>query len=371
MRYVFDRKHIATESVPGLLQIEVRAQRSYKRTLISTGVKLLKSQFSDKGGFTCRKHPNAISVTSKVRKMYADIEQFVLSDKCNSLDDVQNFIKGKSANQGNITDAIKADFTTGKLTLVQHKVRRALVHNLEEYGKIKTFDSLTEDAIQDFHWWLVKVKKNNQQTIYKKFIALRLYCEAAVRHGVMRRNSFDNYKIDKGKSKVPVYLTKEEIDKLERMEFSIPHLERARDIFLFQCYTGLSYSDMQRFGRKDVTEEGGRKTIRSSRVKTDESFVLLFLPQAERIAEKYDYRLPKISNQKYNDYTKMVCSLAGINKNVTTHTARHSFAVWLINAGVPIESVSRAMGHSNIKQTQHYARLLANKVLDDMDKYLK
>ena len=132
----------------------------------------------------------------------------------------------------------------------------------------------------------------------------------------------------------------------------------------------MAYVDMQRFSRMDLSEMDGQPVIRSSRTKTDESFVLLFLPEAGRIAEKYGYTLPRISNQKYNDYLKLLGAGAGITKSLTSHVARHTFATCLINKNVPLESVSKALGHASIRQTQHYARLLGKKVIHDMRKLL-
>lgn len=95
-----------------------------------------------------------------------------------------------------------------------------------------------------------------------------------------------------------------------------------------------------------------------------------FLPEAEEIAKRYDYRLPKITNQKYNDYLKLSGAGAGIRKNITSHVARHTFATYLPNRDIPIETVSKAMRHSNIKMTQRYAQLLGKKVVSDMSKLL-
>jgi integrase len=153
----------------------------------------------------------------------------------------------------------------------------------------------------------------------------------------------------------------------------VPEMERlqkVRDLFIFQCFTGMAYVDMQNFSRKDVSEMRGMKVIRSSRTKTDESFVALLLPEAEEIAEKYGYVLPRLSNQKYNDYLKLLGTGAGIVKSLTSHVARHTFATYLINKNVPVESVSKALGHASIRQTQHYARLLGNKVIEDMGKLI-
>jgi integrase len=172
------------------------------------------------------------------------------------------------------------------------------------------------------------------------------------------------------KSKAPTYLEEPEIKMiLDYIPFN-ETLQHIKDLFVFQIFTGMAYIDVMNFSNEYISELDGKKIIRSRREKTDESFITLFLPEAEKIAEKYDYQLPKITNQKYNDYLKLLGVGAGIRKNLTTHVARHTFATYLLNKDIPIETVSKAMGHSNIKMTQHYAQLLGKKVVSDMSKLL-
>jgi len=125
------------------------------------------------------------------------------------------------------------------------------------------------------------------------------------------------------------------------------------------------------FSKDYISEIDGMKVIRSNRQKTDEPFIALFLPEAEKIANKYSYDLPKLTNQKYNDYLKLLGSGAELKKTLTSHVARHTFATYLLNKDIPIETVSKAMGHSNIKMTEHYAKMLGRKVVRDMKKLLE
>lgn len=138
-------------------------------------------------------------------------------------------------------------------------------------------------------------------------------------------------------------------------------LQHIKDLFVFQIFTGMACIDLMNFTLEHVSEQDGRKIIRSWREKTDGSFIILFLPEAEKIAGKYDYRLPKISNRKYNDCLKLPGVGAGIRKKPTTHVARHTFATYLPNRGIPVETVSRATGHGSIKITLHYQSCLRNR----------
>lgn len=135
----------------------------------------------------------------------------------------------------------------------------------------------------------------------------------------------------------------------------------------------MSYADTQLFNSEYIVELDGYKVIRSNRKKTDESYISLLLPEAERVLKKFDYKLPKISYQKYNDYLKIVGEYVdvGLTKKLTSHVARHTFATYLLNKSIPIETVSRALGHSNLKQAQHYAKMLGKKVVDDMKKLIE
>ena len=119
-----------------------------------------------------------------------------------------------------------------------------------------------------------------------------------------------------------------------------------------------------------IYEIEGVKVFRDARSKTGVGFFSVFLPDAQRIFEKYEKNLPKLSNQKYNDYLKLIATACGIKKNLTSHVARHTYATYLLNKDIPIETVSKAIGHSSIKQTQHYAKLLGRKVVRDMKKLL-
>lgn len=124
------------------------------------------------------------------------------------------------------------------------------------------------------------------------------------------------------------------------------------------------------FNKESIFESNGRKVIQSNRAKTDEGFIVPLLPEAVRIAEKYNYELPKLTNQKCNDYLKEILKdeKVKINKTITTHSARHTFGTYLLNKDVPIETVARILGHANIRQTQHYARFLTKKIIDDTNK---
>lgn len=353
----------------GLLQIEVRKEGTDKRVYISTGIKIRPDQYSDKNGFTCRNHDNAKSITGKAHDRFRKVEAFVSSDKCLNIDSVKYWDK-EDISTFSVVDFIKQELKRKDPSLSVVEYNNSFIKRLEEYGKIKTFSDLTYNNIVGLDTTLRKYI-TSEPTLYKRHSLFKGYIQEAINRGLFKgSNPYLLFKNKKGKSKDPIFLTEEEVLKLKEYSPDYGYLERTKDLYLFQCFTGMAYADMQAFTKNDVQEIEGYKVIRSSRVKTDENFITLFLPDAERIAIKYKYQLPKITNQKYNEYLKEIGASAQIDKQLTSHSARHTFATYLLNKDVPIETVSRALGHSNIKQTQHYARLLGKKVISDMAKLL-
>jgi site-specific recombinase XerD len=173
------------------------------------------------------------------------------------------------------------------------------------------------------------------------------------------------------------FLTEEEIQKILGLNLKMERLDQVRDIFIFCCFTGLAYADVKKLKRTDIGKGvDGEEWIKTKRSKTDTRSNIPILPIARALIEKYqdnpvlidkDLVLPVLSNQKMNAYIKEIATLAGITKNLTFHLARHTFATTVTLAnGVPIESVSKMLGHTNLKTTQHYAKILDMKVGKDM-----
>ncbi len=369
LRYVFDRKKEAdNDSKQGLLQIEVRERKAKNGIFISTGIKLYKNQFSDKMGFTCIKHNNALAITSKGRRIYSQVEAFVLSDKCKTIQDAKNYDE-ETTNTNEFLPFILSELSRKNIAWGTMQYHHTLIKRLRDFGKIVSFSDLTYENIVLFDTFL-RSHDNGPVTLHKRHSVLHQYIKEAIKLGHIDKDPYLNFKMPSKKSKDPVFLEETEIQQI--IDY-IPEIERLvpiKDLFLFQMFTGLAYVDMQKFSKEDITILGEDKVIRLSRTKTDVSNISWFLPEAETIAEKYDYDLPKISNQKYNDYLKLLGAGAGIKKNLTTHVARHTYATFLLNKGVSLEVVSKSMGHSSTKMTQHYAKLLSQTIVNEMKEKL-
>ncbi len=172
-------------------------------------------------------------------------------------------------------------------------------------------------------------------------------------------------------------MTEKELQILVEKEFRIDRLNHVKDIFVFCCFTGLAYADVKKLSKNNlVLSITGDQWIKINRSKTDTRSNIPLLPIAQAIIQKYadnsvlsenERLLPVLSNQKMNAYIKEIADLCEINKNLTFHLARHTFATTVtLSNGVPIESVSKMLGHTSLKTTQHYAKILDRKVNEDM-----
>ena len=172
-------------------------------------------------------------------------------------------------------------------------------------------------------------------------------------------------------------MTKYELELIEKKNFSIERLEMIKDLFIFSCYTGLAYTDAINLSMSEISIGiDGKKWIYSKREKTQTPLKIPVLQQALEIIEKYKSNprsvnrgtiFPMVSNQKVNGYLKEIADICVIEKNLTFHLARHTFATTVtLSNGVPIETVSNLLGHKSISTTQIYAKVLENKISEDM-----
>ena len=217
---------------------------------------------------------------------------------------------------------MRKDLTMKKPSDATFEHHNVLIRRLEKFGKIKIFSDLTYENIVLFDAFLRRTI-NSSATLNKRHSTLHRYVREAINHELLTKDPYALFKMPSKKLKEPVYLTEDEIQWIMKCDPGSEKLFKVKDLFVFQIFTGLAYVDAMSFSRESIIEIVGNMVIRSSRCKTDESFIILFLPEAKRIAEKYGYELPKISNQRYNDYLKIVQERSNISKKLTTHLARH------------------------------------------------
>ncbi|PRY87647.1 site-specific integrase [Mongoliibacter ruber] len=235
---------------------------------------------------------------------------------------------------------------------------------------------LDYDFISQYSFWLKTVRGCAHNTTVKYLANFKKIVLSCVKKGWLVRDPFQNFKMVKREVNREV-LSKDELGSISEKIFTIERLDHVRDIFLFSCYTGLAYIDVKNLKRSQViVGVDNEKWIETKRKKTDSPVRIPILPVALGIIEKYkenpkcnhdDSVLPVPSNQKMNAYLKEIADLCGIQKDLTFHTARHTFATTVtLSNGVPIETVSKLLGHKSLKQTQHYAKILDVKISEDM-----
>lgn len=227
----------------------------------------------------------------------------------------------------------------------------------------KQVTEITNAVISNFYADLNK--KYQSTTTSGMMVKLKTVITYALDNNKLKINPFNGIKICK-KTKEVEYLTESEIKTVKEKRL-VDRVARVRDLFLFQCFTGLSYVDMANLSKSDFqTNELGQIYIKKQRAKTGITFTTVLFPEAAEIIKKYNYQLPVLSNQKYNSYLKELKDLCRINKQLHTHIGRHTFATMALNRGIPIEVVSKMLGHSNIKQTQHYGKLIDKTIFEQV-----
>lgn len=262
---------------------------------------------------------------------------------------------------------------------------RTSVARLVEYGQLKKWSDLSVEAIHRYDAWLHTVRQHRtdaekrlnmpakylrQATIRNHHKDFRALLSRAYKFGIIAENPYNRMRgdIKRGDEERIEFLTADERDRIEALTMNGDSmLATVRDIFIFQCYTGMAYSDAMAFSLDKCQQDGDKLTYSAQRVKTGVTFYIRVLPKALEIVQKYGGRLPNVADQTCNANLKTIANVTGITKRLTTHVGRHTFATWMLRSGVPLEHVQKMLGHRRITQTQRYAKLLASDVYEAFD----
>ena len=244
--------------------------------------------------------------------------------------------------------------------------------------KDMSLKELNPVVVHDYKNFLMTDVNMCNNTAVKTMKTFRTVILHGIKLGVIHKDPFVGVhfhmeKVDRG------FLTDEEISAIMTKHFDLPRLELVRDLFIFSCFTGLAYIDVKALTYDKIMRLADVDWIISKRVKTVTPINVVLSDGAKRIIEKYkDYPkkkkghvFPVFSNQKTNQYLKEIATACGIDKELTFHMARHTFATLTLSKGVPIESVSRMLGHTNIRTTQIYAKITNKKIEHDMALFFK
>ena len=250
------------------------------------------------------------------------------------------------------------------------------VESFIKFSLTKKDIPLTElnlNFLEQFEYYLKTEKNNKQVTLNKTIQRFRKPIKNAISEGYLERDPFLMYKASRVKKEI-IFLNKEELYKLENYSFEQVRLSQVRDLFIFCCYTGLAYNEMINLKIENISIGfDNLEWIQMKREKTNKEIAIPLLPKAKSILVQYsnqDNILPKFSNQKVNSYLKEITAIVGINKNITHHIARKTFAsTILLYNDVPMEVVSELLGHANMVITQEsYGKIVRKKVSEEMKK---
>ena len=374
-KLIFDRKKQAKKDGTGTIEVRVISDR--RAYYISTGVRVREKEW--RAGMIINR-PDAQSLNERIaiicQIIDTEVNRCIEANLAINTENLKNkvwAVKDTMSNDPSFLDWL--DHQTEILNLsagtIKHYV--TLHTRLTEYGKIKRWGDLTTENISEFDAWLHKRKLSTGEAItdaavYKYHKCFKAILNRAVMFDKIDRNPYDRLKFKRGESENIEYLTEDEMKAIEKLK--VPkgtQIEVARDLFIFQMYTGLSYSDTQAFDFSQYKKVKGKWINTGERIKTGVAYVSSLLPPAVAVLEKYGWTVPKIDNADYNHLLKVIGTMSDIPTKMHTHLARHTFATYMLRQGVKVENLQRMLGHKNIRQTMRYAKVLAESVHEDFD----
>lgn len=385
-RFVFNRKNTASRKVAALIQVEVLL--SPKKKYISTGVKVYKDQWNEKL-HVCNTN-EADVLNARILQVKSSIDTYIHDTACSGIewdwDAFSRYLASSATKNESFIAYIERRISERTdIRPSTAKSHRKIVASLTEYGRIVTFSELTKANITGYYEWLlgrdiekigsdglVQKQKMSVSSAWGYMKILRTYIHDAIAHEVIDSDPSVGIKVRRGEKEQTRWLTEEEVKAIEEAKLSSGSLVRVRDLFIFSCNCGLAYSDLMDFKAEKIERNGDDEYLYGHRIKTGQEYVVLILPKAKEILEKYNYKLPKYSNQQYNKRLKDMAREAGVDEPLSSHWGRITAGFMALNMGVRIEVVSKMLGHSTISETQRtYSRILKRTVVAEMKSMTK
>ena len=362
VKLVYDRRHQATPEKEGA--VDLRVCFDCKQKFLSTGVKVYPRQWDSKN--ECVKLRNdatslnkalsdikndAITLLTEMSKTgYVDLARLneIFKPKAYDLT-FHEYMKDRISKR-NVSENTRERYISFYKVFV------------DEYGKMKNFSDITEAGVRDYDEWLHKRIVNGhlmqQSTIYSHHKYLRLFIYDALTDGYVDKNPYQSkrIKIDHGESGQIPSLTIDQVEQIENLELD-GFVGKTKDLFLFQCYTGLAFSDMQKFKLSNYSQDkDGNYLIKDKRTKTDTTYIFMLSEKALAIVMKYKGKIPAISNQKYNQYLKVLGQMIGV-PTLHSHMGRSTFASTCLNQGMNTDVLKHCLGHVTTFETNRYATM--------------
>lgn len=386
--YVYNRKKTAKRGVPALVEIRITDRR--KSWYISTGIKVLKDEWLE-GSVVTRNDAHMLNrrLAMMIEVVGKELDACILEQRPIDVDSIKCRLTCSVTNESErVTEWMEKQLPALKLKPGTRKRYVTLLNRLSEYDGLKHWSDMTVEGIYNFDAWLhqrVKVPSGvcagvkaggvrggavliSDAAVYNYHKCLKALLRRAVRMGKILSTPYDKLhgEFSKGDKESTEFLTTDEMAAFESIH-PVPGSEmaKAHDLFTWQMHTGMSYGDTQAFDFSKYRQVNGRWTYIGPRVKTGVEYVVQLDDVCERILARYENTLPKLDNQRYNQCLKLIGACAGISTPLHSHLARHSFATYMLEHDVPIQNVSKMLGHKRVTQTQRYAKVRAQKVFDD------
>ncbi|WP_190810905.1 site-specific integrase [Flagellimonas sp. S3867] len=377
----------------GMVMLYARITINGKRGEFSLGRRIDEQRWDSRGGKlrgTTTEVSNFNRFLDNVKNRLYDIYDSLLKEREDiSATIIKNIYLGKEGKEymlleifqehnDEIESLLEKGFTKGTLQRYKAAFKHVSAYIQHSYHRndipVRRVDY---KFITGLEFFLKSQRNCEHNTAIKYVVNFKKIIRIALANEWITKDPFFHWKAS-WKTKEKQYLTQTELDTLREMQSFLPRLDLVRDIFVFCCYTGLAYSDVQQLKQEHIIiGVNGDRWIKMPRKKTKAISSIPLLPPAEEIILKYSEHpyvldgkgvLPVLTNQKSNAYLKEISDVCGINKNLTTHLARHTFATTVtLSNGVSISTVSKMLGHRSLKTTQIYAKVLDSKIADEMD----
>ena len=366
-------------------QLEVRITIDRKSYYIGTGIKVHKNELLAGQIVNCpgarELNDRLVIIYSKVLACVNDcIERGSAIDTKEIRDAVWRLVE-ENSDEPTLLNWINDQLPKLDIKAGTRRHYTSLLNKLETYGRLNKWRDVTLEGIVEFDAWLHSLTNTqvggrlgdglSDAAIYNYHKCLKALLRRAEMFEKIDRNPYDRLRgqFKRGERENVEYLTENDMDAIKRLDLPVGSLQdRCRDLFVFQMWTGLAYTDAQNFDIDQYKLVDGRWVNTAERVKTGVPYVSVLLSPAVEVLEKYGWNVPRIENHVYNRILKVIGMMAGIKTPLHSHLARHTFATYMLRNGSRIENVSRMLGHKNITQTQHYAKVIAQSVHDDFAK---
>ena len=388
IKVIFDRRKTASRTREGYVEVRVTIDRMTK--YISTGVRVHKNEWATDRVVN---RQDADTLNERLAIIFEKVSRYsnecVKQCKTFDIESVKQIVWKQvemSKDEPTFIQWCEKQIPLLGVSEGTTKHYNPLITRLTEYGRMNRWQDVNVENIANFDAWLHQItkpisdaalktgkkpEKLSDGAVYNYHKCLKALLNRALVFGLIVNNPYNRLKgkFKRGDRENLEYLTDEEMQKFEAI--ILPKgdiLDVVHDLFAFQMYTGLPFSDMQSFDASDYKWDGKAWRHVGERIKTGVPYVSQLLPPAVKVLEKYGWEIPQISNADYNRHLKSLGQMAGIKTRLHSHLARHTFATWMLRHGVSIENVSKMLGHTNIKQTQRYAKVQAQAVYDDFER---